>query len=161
MSETTLVDSSMDFASLAKMRLDAARNPEKTVDKVAEQFESIFINMMLKSMRNATERSSLMDSQAGRMYESMFDQEVSLHQPKKALWAWLRRSNRKYKEIKRDSPLKAVNHTHLTQNDLAERSSRKNILTLSISEKGISHSMDAQLQLKRELVIERPTLHWR
>ena len=54
MSETTLVDSSMDFASLAKMRLDAARNPEKTVDKVAEQFESIFINMMLKSMRNAT-----------------------------------------------------------------------------------------------------------
>ena len=46
---------------------------------VAEQFESIFINMMLKSMRNATERSSLMDSQAGRMYESMFDQEVSLH----------------------------------------------------------------------------------
>ena len=83
MSESTLVDSSMDFASLAKMRLDAARNPEKTVDKVAEQFESIFINMMLKSMRNATERSSLMDSQAGRMYESMFDQEVSLHLAKK------------------------------------------------------------------------------
>ena len=79
MSQSTLVDSSMDFASLAKMRLDAARNPEKTVDKVAEQFEPIFINMMLKSMRNATERSSLMDSQAGRMYESMFDQEVSLH----------------------------------------------------------------------------------
>ena len=35
----------------------------KTVDKVAEQFESIFINMMLKSMRNAT-TLSLMDSQA-------------------------------------------------------------------------------------------------
>ena len=79
MSDSTLVDSSMDFTSLAKMRLDAARNPEKTVDKVAEQFESIFINMMLKSMRNATQRSGLMDSQAGRMYESMFDQEVSLH----------------------------------------------------------------------------------
>ena len=79
MSQTTLVDSSVDFASLAKMKLDAARNPEKTVDKVAEQFESIFINMMLKSMRNATQRSGLMDSQAGRMYESMFDQEVSLH----------------------------------------------------------------------------------
>jgi Rod binding domain-containing protein len=35
--------------------------------------------MMLKSMRNATQRSGLMDSQAGRMYESMFDQEVSIH----------------------------------------------------------------------------------
>ena len=79
MSQTTLVDSSVDFASLAKMKLDAARNPEKTVDKVSEQFESIFINMMLKSMRDATQRSGLMDSQAGRMYESMFDQEVSLH----------------------------------------------------------------------------------
>ncbi len=79
MSQSSLVDSSMDFASLAKMKLDAARNPEKTVDKVSEQFESIFINMMLKSMRDATQRSGLMDSQAGRMYESMFDQEVSMH----------------------------------------------------------------------------------
>ena len=79
MSQSSLVDSSMDFTSLAKMKLDAARNPEKTVDKVAEQFESIFINMMLKSMRDATQRSDLMDSQAGRMYESMFDQEVSMH----------------------------------------------------------------------------------
>ena len=121
MSETTLVDSSMDFASLAKMRLDAARNPEKTVDKVAEQFESIFINMMLKSMRNATQRSGLMDSQAGRMYESMFDQEVSLHLAKTVLWVWLRPSNRKYKEIKRDWSLEATNLTHLTQNDLPER----------------------------------------
>jgi len=79
MSQSSLVDSSMDFTSLAQMKLDAARNPEKTVDKVAEQFESIFINMMLKSMRDATQRSGLMDSQAGRMYESMFDQEVSMH----------------------------------------------------------------------------------
>ena len=79
MPQSSLVDSSMDFTSLAKMKLDAARNPEKTVDKVAEQFESIFINMMLKSMRDATQRSGLMDSQAGRMYESMFDQEVSMH----------------------------------------------------------------------------------
>ena len=79
MSQSSLVDSSMDFTSLTKMKLDASRNPEKAVDKVAEQFESIFINMMLKSMRNATQRSGLMDSQAGRMYESMFDQEVSMH----------------------------------------------------------------------------------
>ena len=69
----------MDFTSLAKMKLDAARNPEKTVDKVAEQFESIFINMMLQSMRKATERSGLMDSDAAQTYESMFDQELALH----------------------------------------------------------------------------------
>jgi flagellar protein FlgJ len=82
MSQSTIVENSMDFASLAQMKMDASRNPEKMVDKVAEQFESIFINMMLKSMRKATERSELMDSQATRMYESMFDQEVSLHMAK-------------------------------------------------------------------------------
>ena len=82
MSQSTIVENSMDFASLAQMKMDASRNPEKMADKVAEQFESIFINMMLKSMRKATERSELMDSQATQMYESMFDQEVSLHMAK-------------------------------------------------------------------------------
>ena len=143
MSETTLVDSSMDFASLAKMRLDAARNPEKTVDKVAEQFESIFINMMLKSMRNATERSSLMDSQAGRMYESMFDQEVSLHLAKNGSLGLAETIKSQIQRNQERLAPEVTNLTHLTQNDLAERSSQKSILTLSTLKKGISHLIDA------------------
>jgi flagellar protein FlgJ len=33
--------------------------------------------MMLKSMRDATERSGLLDSEATKTYESMFDQQMS------------------------------------------------------------------------------------
>ena len=71
--------SALDFAQIAQLKSDAKADEAGSLKEVAQQFESIFINMMLKSMRDATQRSDLMDSQAGRMYESMFDQEVSMH----------------------------------------------------------------------------------
>lgn len=67
----------MDFAGLAQMRAGALRGNEKVTKEVAQQFESIFINMMLKSMREATDRSGLLDSEATKTYESMFDQQMS------------------------------------------------------------------------------------
>ena len=67
----------MDFAGLAQLRAGALRGNEKVTKEVAQQFESIFINMMLKSMREATDRSGLLDSEAIKTYESMFDQQMS------------------------------------------------------------------------------------
>ena len=67
----------LDFAGLAQMRAGAVQGEEKVTKEVAQQFESIFINMMLKSMRDATERSGLLDSEATKTYESMFDQQMS------------------------------------------------------------------------------------
>lgn len=67
----------LDFAGLAQMRAGAVQGEEKVTKEVAQQFESIFINMMLKSMRDATERSGLLDSEATKTYESMFDQQLS------------------------------------------------------------------------------------
>ena len=67
----------LDFAGLAQMRAGAVQGEEKVTKEVAQQFESIFINMMLKSMRDATTRSGLLDSEATKTYESMFDQQVS------------------------------------------------------------------------------------
>ena len=68
----------LDFAGLAQMRAGAVQGQEKVTKEVAQQFESIFINMMLKSMRDATERSGLLDSEATKTYESMFDQQLSM-----------------------------------------------------------------------------------
>ena len=68
--------SALDFAGLAEMRAGAVQGKEQVTKEVAQQFEAIFINMMLKSMRDATERSGLLDSQATKTYESMFDQSV-------------------------------------------------------------------------------------
>ena len=67
----------MDFAGLAQLRAGALRGNEKVTKEVAQQFESIFINMMLKSMREATDRSGLLNSEATKTYESMFDQQMS------------------------------------------------------------------------------------
>lgn len=67
----------LDFAGLAQMRAGAVQGDEKVTKEVAQQFESIFINMMLKSMRDATDRSGLLDSEATKTYESMFDQQMS------------------------------------------------------------------------------------
>jgi flagellar protein FlgJ len=67
----------LDFAGLAQMRAGAVKGDEKVTKEVAQQFEAIFINMMLKSMREATDRSGLLDSESTKTYESMFDQQLS------------------------------------------------------------------------------------
>ena len=71
--------SALDFAQIAQLKSNAQTDQEGSLSQVAQQFESIFINMMLQSMRKATERSGLMDSDAAQTYESMFDQELALH----------------------------------------------------------------------------------
>ena len=71
--------SAMDFAQIAQLKSNAKTDEAGSVKEVAQQFESIFINMMLQSMRKATERSGLMDSDAAQTYEAMFDQELALH----------------------------------------------------------------------------------
>ncbi|HTA77653.1 MAG TPA: rod-binding protein [bacterium] len=46
--------------------------------QVSQNFESIFIQMMLKEMRNSVEKSSLFgNSQATQFFESMKDEEMS------------------------------------------------------------------------------------
>ena len=71
--------SALDFAQIAQLKFNAKADESGSVKEVAQQFESIFINMMLQSMRKATERSGLMDSDAAQTYESMFDQELAVH----------------------------------------------------------------------------------
>ena len=73
------INSSLDFARMAQLRNNAKVDEEGSIKEVAQQFESIFVNMMLQSMRKATERSGLLDSHATETYEQMFDQELSMH----------------------------------------------------------------------------------
>jgi len=71
--------SALDFAQIAQLKSNAKADESGSIKEVAQQFDPIFINMMLQSMRKATERSGLMDSDAAQTYESMFDQELALH----------------------------------------------------------------------------------
>ena len=78
MSDSNFTTSALDFGHMAQMRADSKVGDESVTKEAAQQFESIFINMMLKSMRQATERSGLLDSQASKTYESMFDQQIAV-----------------------------------------------------------------------------------
>jgi flagellar protein FlgJ len=67
-----------DFGSLAGLRAQAGQRPSEAQSSVAEQFESLFINMMLKEMRKTVVRSDLLGSEAMETYEQMFDQQIAL-----------------------------------------------------------------------------------
>lgn len=76
-------EGSLNFAQIAQLKADAKRDSGESIGKVAEQFEAIFIEMMLRSMRKATERSGLLDSNASKSYEDLFDGEIASELSKK------------------------------------------------------------------------------
>jgi len=67
-----------DFGSLAELRGRASNQPGSEVAGVAQQFESLFLNLMLKEMRKSIQKSDLLGSDAMETYEQMFDQQVAL-----------------------------------------------------------------------------------
>ena len=67
-----------DFSQFSALRADAAKNPNAALEEVAAQFESIFLQQMLKSMRDATVKSDLFDSSQMETYQSMADQQLAL-----------------------------------------------------------------------------------
>lgn len=73
-----------DLGALAKLRSQADQDSDGTLKAVAQQFESLFVQMMMKSMRDASEKSGLYDenpfnSDQMKFHQSMFDQQMSLH----------------------------------------------------------------------------------
>jgi flagellar protein FlgJ len=69
-----------DFQGLAKLRAQAAQDSSRALQETARQFESLFIQMTLKSMRNASSvlESELTDRKTERTYRDMHDQQLAL-----------------------------------------------------------------------------------
>ena len=67
----------LDAHSLDALRLQAKQNPEQALKGVAQQFEAVFLQTMLKSMRDATPQDGPMDSDQTRMYTTMLDQQLA------------------------------------------------------------------------------------
>ena len=73
------------FSQLTEKNLEGMRNQskfgqidsEKDMEKVARDFESVFVNKLLESMRKSVPKSGLLDSSALDMYQSMMDQEMA------------------------------------------------------------------------------------
>ncbi|MEO0996692.1 MAG: glucosaminidase domain-containing protein [Pseudomonadota bacterium] len=67
-----------DFGQFAALRSDAARGDSGSLEQVAEQFESLFLETMLSSMRKASHGDPIFgDSQAHSTYRQMFDQQLA------------------------------------------------------------------------------------
>lgn len=67
-----------DFNGLEGLKKGAKADDPKSIRAAAQQFESLFTNMMLKSMREAKLGQGLGDSQESDLYQDMYDQQLSL-----------------------------------------------------------------------------------
>ena len=73
----------LDFDALGRLKGKAAKDGKSAARETAQQFEALFLQMMMKSMRDASFKSDLVESQAKDTFEGMFDKEVSLAMAKK------------------------------------------------------------------------------
>jgi flagellar protein FlgJ len=69
-----------DFGGLKSLKRDVTENPSNggKLQEVAHQFEAVYINMLLKQMRQSTMKSGLFDTEQSRMMQSMGDQQLAL-----------------------------------------------------------------------------------
>jgi flagellar protein FlgJ len=74
-----------DANSLNRLKQAAKENSPEAIKAVAKQFEAIFMNMMLKSMREATPQDSPFDNEQSRTFTSMLDQQLSTNLATKGL----------------------------------------------------------------------------
>ncbi len=68
-----------DFQSFTEMRRQVREETPESVKMVAKQFESLFVQMMLKSMRDTLPDDGLFSSNDQRMYQDMMDKQMSLN----------------------------------------------------------------------------------
>lgn len=67
-----------DFNGLAKLKQGAREKSPEAVKEVAKQFESLFLNMVMKSMRQAKLADGMLDNQQTEFYQDMYDQQMAL-----------------------------------------------------------------------------------
>ncbi len=76
---------SIDPKELSSLRQSARQNSPEALKAVAQQFEGLFMNMVMKSMRDATPKDGPMDSEQGKMFGSMLDQQLSQNLAKRGV----------------------------------------------------------------------------
>lgn len=71
--------SSLDPNALSSLRSKARADDPKAIQAAAKQFESLFLNQLLKSMRDAQkgDGEGLFDSNESRMYTGLLDEQLA------------------------------------------------------------------------------------
>lgn len=79
LNQTTDISGSLAASaqSLDKLRAQARQSPDQALKAAAQQFETVFMNMMLKSMRDATPQDGMFDNEQTKMFTGMLDQQLA------------------------------------------------------------------------------------
>ena len=67
-----------DNSGLQQIKARSADDPKTALRQAAQQFEAIFVQMMMKSMRAAKLADGAMDSDATRFYQDLYDKQMGL-----------------------------------------------------------------------------------
>jgi flagellar protein FlgJ len=68
-----------DFSGLAKLKNQARKDSPEALKEVARQFEAIFLNNVLKGMREAKLADGITDNDQSKFYNDMYDQQLAVH----------------------------------------------------------------------------------
>ncbi|MCT9843237.1 flagellar assembly peptidoglycan hydrolase FlgJ [Leclercia adecarboxylata ATCC 23216 = NBRC 102595] len=72
-----LSSAAWDTQSLNDLKAKAGKDPAGNIRPVARQVEGMFVQMMLKSMREALPKDGIFSSDSSRLYTSMYDQQIA------------------------------------------------------------------------------------
>ena len=75
----------LDVTSVEALKREARNDPDKALRSAASQFEALLLQMMLKAMREAADSGASIDSQDGKLYKSMLDQQLSIALAKRGI----------------------------------------------------------------------------
>ena len=67
----------LDIKSAQDLRLKMKQDPQAGIKEAAKQFEGMFMQMVMKSMRDATPQDGLFNSDATRFYQTVLDQQMA------------------------------------------------------------------------------------
>ncbi len=67
-----------DSQGLNALRASASRDPKAAIKEAAKQFESLFMQELMKSMRKATQSSGLFDNAGTQMGTDMLDDQMAM-----------------------------------------------------------------------------------
>ena len=76
---------SVDPNGVAALKRSARQNSPDALKSAAQQFEGLFMNMIMKSMREATPKDGLLDSEQGKMFTAMLDQQMAQNLAKRGV----------------------------------------------------------------------------
>ena len=68
---------SSDVASIAALRTVAARDPKAAIRETAKQFEALFMQQLMKSMREATMSSGMLENSGTQLGTEMLDSQYA------------------------------------------------------------------------------------